>query len=107
MTATVAGRCGRERGVDWIGGSPICASTGHLLAGPATPPGGVAAPAVRTAMMDPAAARDKSLGPHNDAFGDRRPDLYGTPAPPGARYSLTSGSSGTFLPVEGARPWQP
>jgi len=75
----VADRCGRERGVDWIGGSLVCASTGYLLAGPATTPGATAAPAVLTARLDPADARDKSLGPRNDAFADRRPALYGEP----------------------------
>jgi 5-aminopentanamidase len=72
----VADRCGRERGVDWVGGSLVCASTGYLLAGPATAPDAVATPAVLTAQLDPAAARDKSLGPRNDALGDRRPGLY-------------------------------
>jgi predicted amidohydrolase len=72
----VADRCGRERGVDWIGGSLVCTSTGYLLAGPATPEGAVAAPAVLTAELDPAEARDKSVGPRNDALRDRRPHLY-------------------------------
>ena len=72
----VADRCGRERGVDWVGGSLVCASSGYLLAGPATPDGAVAAPAVLTAELDPAEARDKSLGPRNDAMRDRRPHLY-------------------------------
>jgi predicted amidohydrolase len=84
----VADRCGRERGVDWIGGSLVCASTGYLLAGPATPEGAVAAPAVLTAELDPAEARDKSVGPRNDALRDRRPHLYAegatrTPGHPG------------------------
>ncbi|MFD4668690.1 nitrilase-related carbon-nitrogen hydrolase [Lentzea sp. NPDC058450] len=69
----VADRCGRARGVDWIGGSLIAADTGHLLAGPAT---GVAAPAVLTCHLDPATARDKSAGPHNDVMDDRRLELY-------------------------------
>jgi predicted amidohydrolase len=72
----VADRCGPERGVDWIGGSVICASTGFLVAGPPTPPDAIAERAVLTAELDPAAARNKSLGPYNDAFADRRPDLY-------------------------------
>ncbi len=77
----VADRCGTERGVDWIGGSAICAATGYLLAGPATAPGAVAARTVLVAELDPAAARDKVLGPHNDALADRRPELYGEPPP--------------------------
>ena len=28
------------------------------------------------AEVDLAAARDKRLGPHNDALADRRPELY-------------------------------
>lgn len=72
----VADRCGRERGVDWIGGSLVCASTGYLLAGPATADGAVAAPVVLTAELDPAEARDKSIGLRNHAMRDRRPHLY-------------------------------
>jgi predicted amidohydrolase len=77
----VADRCGPERGVDWIGGSVICAASGFLLAGPATAPGESAVRAVLTADLDPAQARDKAIGPHNDALGDRRPALYGEPPP--------------------------
>lgn len=73
----VADRCGPERGVDWIGGSTVCASTGFLLAGPATAAGDTAGRTVLTAELDPARARDKSLGAHNDALADRRPALYG------------------------------
>ncbi|WP_232668246.1 nitrilase-related carbon-nitrogen hydrolase [Pseudonocardia sp. TRM90224] len=73
----VADRCGRERGVDWTGGSIVCGADGYLRAGPATEPEAPAAPAILLAELDPAAARDKSLGPHNDALRDRRPGLYG------------------------------
>ena len=45
---------------------------GYLLAGPAA-----GEPALLWADVDLAAARDKRLGPHNDAFADRRPELYG------------------------------
>ncbi|WNV87853.1 nitrilase-related carbon-nitrogen hydrolase [Umezawaea sp. Da 62-37] len=72
----VADRCGEERGVQWIGGSLICADTGYLLAGPATAADTPAAPVVLTAELDPASARDKALGPHNNALHDRRPELY-------------------------------
>jgi predicted amidohydrolase len=72
----VADRCGSERGVEWIGGSVVCASTGFLVVGPPTPPDTIAERVVLTAELDPAAARNKSLGPHNDAVADRRPDLY-------------------------------
>lgn len=88
----VADRCGRERGVDWIGGSLVCASTGYLLAGPATPEGAVAGPAVLTARLDPDDARDKGLGPRNDAMRDRRPHLYADGAAlPGRRRSGAGG----------------
>ncbi len=73
----VADRCGAERGVDWTGGSLICGADGYLRAGPATVPGEVARPAVLVADVDPAIARDKSLGLYNDTVTDRRPDLYG------------------------------
>lgn len=73
----VADRCGHERGVDWTGGSLICGADGYLRAGPATAPGEIARPAVLVADVDPALARDKSLGWYNDTVTDRRPDLYG------------------------------
>ena len=77
VNVAVADRCGVERGVDWYGGSLVCDVDGNLLAGPAFAlqgdPGGHAAPAVLTAEVDLAAARDKRLGPFNDALGDRRP----------------------------------
>jgi predicted amidohydrolase len=72
----VADRCGVERGTDWVGGSLVAAPTGYLLAGPATTGGAVAEPALLVADVDLAAARDKSLGPHNDRFRDRRVALY-------------------------------
>jgi hypothetical protein len=68
-----ADRCGRERGVDRVGGSLVCASTGYRLAGPATAPGAVAVPTVLAAKLGPAAAQDESPYPRNDARGDRRP----------------------------------
>jgi predicted amidohydrolase len=91
----VADRCGRERGVDWIGGSLVCASTGYLIAGPATAPGAPAGPAVLTAKLDPADARDKAVSPRNDALADRRPGLYGeAPGSPssGKPHSCPAGS---------------
>ena len=76
LHVVVADRCGSERGVDWIGGSAVCASTGFLVVGPPTPVDALAERVVLTGELDPAAARNKSLGPHNDAVADRRPDLY-------------------------------
>lgn len=72
-----ADRCGVERGQDWIGGTCIADASGYLLAGPATAEGETAGPALLTADLDLAAARDKRLDEFNDAFADRRPELYG------------------------------
>ena len=81
VNIAVADRCGVEAGVDWYGGSLVCDVDGELVAGPACAGGsgtqGPALPAVLVAEVDLAAARDKRLGPHNDALADRRPDLYG------------------------------
>lgn len=71
-----ADRCGEERGVGWIGGSCVVDASGYLLAGPATAYGATAAADVLVAEVDLALARDKRLGEHNDALGDRRPELY-------------------------------
>lgn len=73
----VADRCGTERGSRWTGGSTIIDCTGYALAGPVTAVGQIAGEVVLTADLDLDAARDKSLGPRNHAFADRRPDLYG------------------------------
>lgn len=67
----VADRCGTERGFPWTGGSLICDTSGYPLAGPQ-----LGEPGRLTATLDPAAADDKRLGPHNDAMADRRPELY-------------------------------
>ena len=56
----------------WVSGSAIAGADGWLLAGPPATP----EPALLTADVDLAAARDKALGPRNDALGDRRPALY-------------------------------
>lgn len=85
VNIAVADRCGVEAGVDWYGGSLVCDVDGNLGAGPACAVGsdgpdgsdGPAAPAVLVAEVDLTAARDKRLGPFNDALADRRPDLYG------------------------------
>lgn len=73
-------RCGRERGVEWTGGSAICDAWGWLLAGPVPTGAGLL-----LADCDFARARDKSWNERNDVFGDRRPDLYrlGEPAATG------------------------
>jgi predicted amidohydrolase len=67
----VADRVGPERGVDWIGGSIVCDVEGYPVAGPAT---GKAI--VLVADLDLDRALVKTVSGNNDAFGDRRPDLY-------------------------------
>lgn len=77
VAVVLADRCGRERGVDWIGGTAVIGAGGYLLAGPATGHGERAEPAMLTGTVDLGDTRDKAIGPYNDAFGDRRPSLYG------------------------------
>jgi predicted amidohydrolase len=72
IALAVCDRCGEERGVTWVAGSVIAGADGWLLAGPPDQ----AAPALLTADVDLAIARDKTLGPRNHALGDRRPALY-------------------------------
>jgi 5-aminopentanamidase len=72
MAVAACDRCGSERGVEWVAGTAIAGPDGWLLAGPPA----VAEPALLIADVDLAAARDKTLGPHNDALADRRPALY-------------------------------
>lgn len=69
----VADRCGTDRAVAWTGGSIIVDCSGYLKGSAA-----LGEPAVVTGLLDPAAADDKQLGPFNDAFGDLRPQLYGS-----------------------------
>lgn len=73
----VCDRWGSERGVDWIGGSVICDVEGYPVAGPAD--GGED---LLLAELDLARADDKVVGPHNEAFTDRRPELYGLSVAP-------------------------
>jgi predicted amidohydrolase len=65
-----ADRAGTERGIEWAQASVICDPSGTALAGPRTGPG------LLRAACALAEARDKSLGPRNDVFADRRPQLY-------------------------------
>ena len=67
----VADRVGPERGVDWIGGSIVCDVEGYPAAGPAE---GKAV--VLIADLDLDHALVKTVSANNDAFGDRRPELY-------------------------------
>jgi predicted amidohydrolase len=79
-----ADRAGREFGIEWAQASAICDPGGNLLAGP------VQGTALLQASCDLAAARDKSLGPRNDVFADRRPELYATVRPPSRTKEIVS-----------------
>lgn len=68
LATVVADRHGAERGVEWTGGSCVIGDDGWIAAAGA---GGA------TATLGLRAAGDKALPPHNDLFGDRRPELYG------------------------------
>jgi predicted amidohydrolase len=65
-------RAGRERGVDWVGGSVIVDPDGFPAAGPA----GADEVVTLLARCELSAARDKRIGEHNDVLADRRPELY-------------------------------
>jgi predicted amidohydrolase len=69
----VADRVGRERGVDWVGGSVIVDPAGFPVAGPA----GDEETITLLASCELAQAREKHIGPNNDVLADRRPELYG------------------------------
>ena len=69
-------RTGRERGVDWVGGSVVVNPDGFPLAGPAHADDVV----TLMARCELAQARDKRVGEHNDVLADRRPELYGAVA---------------------------
>lgn len=62
-------RRGTERGVEWTAGTTIIGSDGWPLA--------VADSTDQACVdLDLGSARDKRLSEHNDALGDRRPDVY-------------------------------
>ncbi len=71
----VCDRGGVERGLEFEGGSVIAGPDGRVLAGPPEPVGSAA---VLRATCDLALARSKATGRRNDAFADRRPELYET-----------------------------
>ncbi len=75
VAIAVADRCRPERGVDWVGATAVIAPDGYPVAGGWA--GGE--PDVLVAEVDLADARSKAIGPRNDVFADRRPELY----PPG------------------------
>lgn len=70
MAVACCDRFGAERGVEWMEGTAVIAETGQVLAERRSG-------AVRV-ERDLDLALDKRLAPQADAFGDRRPDLYGS-----------------------------
>ncbi|QUY49858.1 nitrilase family protein [Serratia plymuthica] len=68
----VSDRCGKERGVDWVGGSVIVDADGYPLAGAESLPG----EGMLLAEIDLSAADDKHIGRYNHVHRDRRPMLY-------------------------------
>lgn len=73
MAVLACDRVGRERGVDWVGGTVIADADGWVLAGGAGGP----EEAVVVAEVDLAQALDKRVGGLSDIHADRRPELYG------------------------------
>jgi predicted amidohydrolase len=69
LATVIADRSGSERGVTWTGGTAIVDEDGWIAAVPDE-----SGSALTTLTMR--SPGDKSLPPHNDLFGDRRPDLY-------------------------------
>jgi predicted amidohydrolase len=67
-----ANRLGTERNLTFTGRSLIADTNGELIAEASQ-----TEPAVVSAEILPAAARDKAMTPRNDAFADRRPEAYG------------------------------
>jgi predicted amidohydrolase len=70
----VCDRCGTERGAEFEGGSVIADPQGALIAGPIGDRGA----ATISADCDLTTARDKRTTQANDAFADRRSELYAT-----------------------------
>lgn len=73
MAIVCSDRCGTERGQDWEQGATIVGADGWVLA-ESREPGRL------TAEVDLDAALDKHYTELADAFGDRRPDFYGSVA---------------------------
>lgn len=70
-----ADRTGTERGQQWTGGTAVVNQYGWITATAAAPDHRA------TTDLFARLARDKSLSPHNDLLGDRRPDLYAQESP--------------------------
>jgi 5-aminopentanamidase len=71
MYVAACDRVGRERGVDWVGGSVIIDPDGWPIAGPADDRARIIMAACHLET-----ATDKAISEHNDVLGDRRPALY-------------------------------
>ena len=69
LATVIADRSGIERGVAWTGGTAVIDDDGWVAALPDESGSAVATLTLRS-------PGDKSLPPHNDLFGDRRPELY-------------------------------
>ena len=69
LATVISDRWGAERGVSWTGGTTVIDEDGWVAALPDDRGSAVATLTLR-------ASGDKTLPPHNDLFGDRRPDLY-------------------------------
>ena len=69
LATVIADRSGVERGVAWTGGTAVIDEDGWVAALPDESGSAVATLTLRS-------PGDKSLPPHNDLFGDRRPELY-------------------------------
>jgi 5-aminopentanamidase len=67
LPTVIADRHGVERGVAWTGGTAVISGDGWVCA---TPDDRGIASAILTTTVD------KTIGPHNDLFTDRRPELY-------------------------------
>lgn len=65
-----ADRSGQERGVQFTGGTSVIDPDGWIAAA-------VDGPGMALADVDVEQARRKRIGPRNDVFADRNPDLYG------------------------------
>ncbi|WP_282847796.1 nitrilase-related carbon-nitrogen hydrolase [Microbacterium oxydans] len=74
LPTVIADRHGRERGVDWTGGTAVIDGDGWIAAQPRN---GIA---IADLVVRPG---DKRLSPSNDLFRDRRPELYAGISPAG------------------------
>jgi predicted amidohydrolase len=71
MAVACADRLGTERGIQWTGGATIVGVDGWVVAERREP-------GLLLGDVDLEPALDKRLTPYADAFGDRRPELYGS-----------------------------